>query len=282
MVNNLIETNKLSYQYCRDNYEQINAICSPLVSLGIDYFAYIKILEDGRFFNIVNNLSLLEKWLFTSGGFGNIIKTFYEKPEPKSYILTPYDEVALRKDRTISLLNHYHINSSFNIFKRDNFGCLTGYHFYSTSNDPLFSRFYLEHIHILEHFSAYFDIKARNLIDLADKSKFANFYEKVNIPNNFNEKDILNNKINQFLLDTHLPHASLDCKKGKIKLTPRQEQCLYYLSQGQTFKQIGRFLGLSPRTIEFYFSRLKEKSGYKSREELIVQFNKSALSSKNC
>ncbi len=57
--------------------------------------------------------------------------------------------------------------------------------------------------------------------------------------------------------------------ESATNLSKRQIQCLYYLIRGYTAKQIGKSLGLSNKTVEFYFSNLKKKLGCNSRMELI-------------
>jgi DNA-binding CsgD family transcriptional regulator len=59
---------------------------------------------------------------------------------------------------------------------------------------------------------------------------------------------------------------------GKYKnyyLTKREAECLICLARGYTLKQIGRTLGVSPRTIEDHIERLKGKLRCRSRSDLI-------------
>jgi DNA-binding CsgD family transcriptional regulator len=55
----------------------------------------------------------------------------------------------------------------------------------------------------------------------------------------------------------------------KYKLTARQLDCLYYLVQGKTAKQIANLLQLSYRTVEHHISAIKTKYRCGSRSELI-------------
>jgi DNA-binding CsgD family transcriptional regulator len=273
-MDSLIEVNKTALEYCKVVNKQLNSICEPLFNLGLHYFNYFKLLKDGRFLLFFTDVELTEKWLTKLGGFGDITKTLFEKKEPKSYFCASFDENSLKKDPTVALLSDHGITSEFAILKRDNCGSLTGCGFFSTNKDPLFSRFYIESIPLLEHFLQYFELKAKNLINPPDDKLFANFHQKFNISMQLEETNTHKNKINQFLLETKLPGTILKCKTGDIRLTNREEECLFHLSLGKTFKEIGHSLGLSPRTIEYYFNRLKERSGYQSREELIILFNK--------
>jgi DNA-binding CsgD family transcriptional regulator len=275
-MHSLNEENKFLYSYCESTHDNFKKICDPIFSFGIDYFCYTKIMRDGRFITLFNNLNFLQDWLFQPGGFGDVVITCYEQPEPKSYILSPYDELTLQKDRTFSLLKRYQIANSFNIFKRHQ-GEIVGYHFYSKNNSPIFPGFYINNIPLLEHFISYFEEKAKDMIDVTDESKLGNFYQKLNIPINFPESEFTDHKIKQFLSKTQTPQKIIKKNREELRITKREGQCLYHLSSGNTFKEIGKILNLSPRTVEFYINNLKEKSGYKSKEELIVGYNYSPL-----
>lgn len=52
-------------------------------------------------------------------------------------------------------------------------------------------------------------------------------------------------------------------------LTERQMDCLFFLIQGMTMKQIATSLNLAPKTIEHYLEAIKQKLGCRSRTELI-------------
>jgi DNA-binding CsgD family transcriptional regulator len=54
-----------------------------------------------------------------------------------------------------------------------------------------------------------------------------------------------------------------------IKLTDREAECLFYLLRGKTAKQIARYLGISHRTIEEYFEKLRIKFDASNKYELI-------------
>lgn len=85
---------------------------------------------------------------------------------------------------------------------------------------------------------------------------------------------LLNEKIEYFLRTTYTPSLFIKNKNDEMHITKRETECLYYLSQGKTYKEIARSLDLSPRTIEFYTKNLKEHSGYKTRAELIMYHNR--------
>jgi DNA-binding NarL/FixJ family response regulator len=68
---------------------------------------------------------------------------------------------------------------------------------------------------------------------------------------------------------------NLDANADFYNISNRQKQCLNYLAQGLSAKNIGKELNLSPRTVEAYIESLKLKFKCKNKTLLIVKFVKS-------
>tara|TARA_B100000424_G_C22593010_1_gene332155 strand:- start:37 stop:447 length:411 start_codon:yes stop_codon:yes gene_type:complete len=60
-------------------------------------------------------------------------------------------------------------------------------------------------------------------------------------------------------------------------LTQREAECAYYLCQGLTMKRIAHCLALSPRTVEFYIKRMREKLNVVNKSHLIQRLNNSTF-----
>ncbi len=100
---------------------------------------------------------------------------------------------------------------------------------------------------------------------------------------------LLNDLINQHVLNYHcryLPQDEtnenseptekkplqqrIDLPNGHY-LTQREAECISLAMQGMTMKMIGLHLDLSPRTIEYYLKRVKERMGCRTKKELVNQ-----------
>lgn len=53
-------------------------------------------------------------------------------------------------------------------------------------------------------------------------------------------------------------------------LTAREAECIYFLMQGNTMKQVARVLNLSHRTVEFYLNNVKDKMGMRKKTEVLA------------
>ena len=57
-------------------------------------------------------------------------------------------------------------------------------------------------------------------------------------------------------------------------LTHREAGCVFYIMNGYTIKKTAKALELSPRTVEFYLKRIKEKLCCNTRIQLICLLTK--------
>ncbi len=74
-----------------------------------------------------------------------------------------------------------------------------------------------------------------------------------------NKKFISNENVSYYLTKSH----------GKLNLTARQVECLYYLLRGKSFSEIGLLLAISKRTVEDHVERIKDKLSCRNKQELI-------------
>jgi two-component system response regulator FixJ len=72
--------------------------------------------------------------------------------------------------------------------------------------------------------------------------------------------------------DVHLPairSGTSLAAGGFAQLTPRERQVLQLIADGQSNKQAGRQLGISPRTVEVHRARVMEKLGARNTADLM-------------
>lgn len=58
-------------------------------------------------------------------------------------------------------------------------------------------------------------------------------------------------------------------KFNEIKLSSREAECLFFMLRGKTVKLIAKYLGISPRTVEEFVAKLKNKFNAENKYELI-------------
>lgn len=60
-------------------------------------------------------------------------------------------------------------------------------------------------------------------------------------------------------------------------LTPRQAECLAWVEAGKTAWEIGRILGISPRTVEGYLAKSYERLGVTTKVQAVVRARRLGL-----
>jgi len=70
---------------------------------------------------------------------------------------------------------------------------------------------------------------------------------------------------------------TFSCNSYHAKITRREVQCVSLIAQGYSQKEIGRILGISPRTVEFHLTQIRLKFNNPSKLELLMKFNASPL-----
>ncbi|MFJ3922114.1 response regulator transcription factor [Streptomyces sp. NPDC090022] len=66
-----------------------------------------------------------------------------------------------------------------------------------------------------------------------------------------------------------MPHTTLSTPTlSPAALTPREQEVLAHLAQGDTYRMIARRMGLSPHTVDTYLRRLRNKTGAVNRTQL--------------
>jgi FixJ family two-component response regulator len=78
--------------------------------------------------------------------------------------------------------------------------------------------------------------------------------------------DALNQDVHPGAMPSHRRAVEV---RGFAQLTPREREVLQLIAQGQSNKEAGRELGISPRTIEVHRARVMEKLGAKNTADLM-------------
>jgi DNA-binding CsgD family transcriptional regulator len=72
-----------------------------------------------------------------------------------------------------------------------------------------------------------------------------------------------------YLIEEHAPPGPAEL--GKLGLTPRQSEVLYWIAQGKTNAEIAIILGTSPRTVEKHVEQLLERLRVENRVAAAAQ-----------
>jgi len=138
--------------------------------------------------------------------------------------------------------------------------------FCTSADREKINNFYLNNLKLFHAFCLHFREKAAFLLETNDKKHLATFKNSFDIsfqPLGFPVE-------NGITLPFSILHEgySLRTLNGPVKLSKREIECLFHLSQGKSIKEIGRLLNISPRTVETYILSSKRKTGYHNKADL--------------
>jgi LuxR family transcriptional regulator, quorum-sensing system regulator SolR len=138
--------------------------------------------------------------------------------------------------------------------------------FGSTRDNPGIINFYLNNINLLQNFILYFREKASNIIKKAEKQRI--IVPQKNILQNIDFR-VTSDKYRDFIQAISLSSYRLSGEYSYVTLTERESECIKFLFEGKTAKEIGNTLSLSQRTIETYIANIKSKVCCNTKSELL-------------
>lgn len=234
----------------------VKDICAPLVDcLGIPIFAYGSIESDGRYVNLTN--------------YPKIEEEYYAQ---QLYLDDPHvSHPLLLRSGTISIPVTYNPEYMQKILKQSQVGQLllilqcseqrVEAFFFGLKSDEsnahtrLFNCFDL-----LQRFTRYFKREAAPIIERARREQF-------------NAREVKGKVFTEAVLSTPLANKDPQIQRFLKMMTPltaREMQCLELFKEGKTAQMTGAILGLSQRTVEYYFDNIKNKLGCSSKTDLLT------------
>jgi len=261
MVNQIDITNESAFLYTQAVRPQIIDICDPLKCFNMKNFGYLKIFTNSAYLRLGSTPLEYQKRFLK---IPTLTKTLEEPAHQctkstDTYFIWP---TKITKDPIISLAHEYNIWHGVTIYYK-NFDHIELFSFsFDCSHDDK-TNFFINNVECLTQFSQYFKLKARHLINCSDQRRLAMF------------KDGLDLK----MFDD--PTLSQEKNQEKpIKFSKQENNCIKFLAQGRTMKEVGRILNLSPRTVESYIRNIKNKTGLNYKSQIVDLFwnNKSNIS----
>ena len=270
------EINALALEYSKSAVSLVTDLSSPFLNaIGANTFLYGRIFYNGKYILLSNNIEWVECWY---QNINTIQNTFLQKKLQNTLLggepLYSLWATAHLKDHLMKIHNRCGIWHGFDISYRLE-DSVEGWCFTSIKEQEKKNQFYLNNLKLFHRFCLYFREKAASLLDIKEKSQLAVFKEASDI--SFHPTPPFEEDVNVLLNLLPLDGYSLKTPQGSIKLTKRELECLYCLSRGKTAKEIGRFLNISPRTVETYCTNLKNKTNYHNLSEFADIFMDNVL-----
>lgn len=251
-----------SFHYMSDVFD----ITHPFFkNMNLSFFGHVTVYPNGEYSFLCNKHGWAEKILaeekLPPGGFvfyDQIVDTVVFPSMDKSNIFGWSDEITLNSRDEYNILNPMLIMQKYD----DHYEA-----FMFDVHDKNAYEKYVGCFDIFEQFMHYYKDSAKKMLKKVRQQplRVANQYlvpSEKTAPIPTNTKNILSTlpSVKRY----YLKHGSID-----IVLSKKEYYCLSLLAHGKQLKRIASELGISLRTVETYFERLKKKLNLTSRNELL-------------
>lgn len=230
--------------------QDMEAICSSFfASSGLSYFQYYRCYDDGSVFALLNNTKTLKRFIeldFPS------MSSFKESDRNKDSYWFMWDEELPWLPVQIGRENGVHHGLSY-IRRTQNYFDMIGFGMSSEVSNA--GSYYMSNIDKLKGFVAYFEKEHGEIIKHAQENKL--IFRENN--RDINYSDLCLGKNHRFEIKTSY---------GISYLTPQELFSLRLRNQGLSYKDIGRVLEISPRSVETYLQRIKLRTGITNFRDL--------------
>jgi DNA-binding CsgD family transcriptional regulator len=250
-------------------------ICQPLFSsCGINNFVYIEIDSNGKYTYLNSSPEYYEKIVESK-----LIDVFPERLINKEFSLGNHLSInrqgfvkELFYGELDSINTHFNMENFLfqtNVIKRNNNSSIQIVRFGGDANDKLLNNYYLNNLSTLTGFLKNVSFRMNLFLENADKLEL-NAKDKQSVVkriNTFIKSSDKSDKKNSLIIE--LPCAHADGRMNKIELTHKEQLIISLTLKGFTAKDIGKAIHHSPKTIEKYFSILKDKLDCKSKLHIL-------------
>ena len=248
-----------------NNATSVNEIITPLRSVGIVGVFYTRIYPDGTIINLANDADWTEFY------FNQLFSGIYKNKDivDQFFIYSGASLWALNSQNPIwqDAKSYFGYENGVTLIE-DKQDFREAFCFYSTSNNHAMNHFYINQIDTIKKMKQYFLSQSVALIQQAERERLLNthpVFSKISDLSlrheEFSGKNIISS-ICVFHKKTGLP----------IQLSPQRSQCLLYLMEGKSTKEIAQVMNLSSKTVDHYLEFLRKELDCRSSKELIIHY----------
>ena len=256
-----MEANKLNLlQFTKNIVNELQLAQAILSKYGITSIGYSRFYTD-KCIRVSNNFEWMKFYIEKdilhkhSDRYRNELEMIGER---KSYMLLRSQDQGSKK--ITNLMNKYNIDNVCSLYiKHDDYIEMFG--FSTDVGKPNISNFYINNEKILFQYTLF--LKERLYPNL--NSHLNQIYLPFSILLK-NENTAYEQNLLSFTKNTSLKRIYL---KDSLFITIQEYNCLYYLSIGNSYKEIANKLNLSSKTVETHINFAKHKLGHLCKSDLI-------------
>lgn len=230
----------------------VSTACKPfLQQFGFSYFQYLRCFADGSFSALINDTRVFD-YFQTFNNIPLVYSSFTAQHENAHTYWFLWDE-ELPKFPVNLARDEFNVHHGLTLVRRTK-------NYYDMIAVALphwqmnAGSFYINKLAAIEKFIQAFDDQHHDIIQAMTKNPIA-------LPNKSRD-------INYKAICLKDGRFTVRGRYGLTYVTTQELTCLRLLAFGAAYKEIARHLRVSPRTIETYINRVKQRTGYHTRAEL--------------
>lgn len=243
-------------------------ICQPLFNTSpIKAFCYVRFYKDNTSFGILTS----KKWLI------HHFSLRYDLGPPKHLVNFNKAKssciISENETNSLDMLKSYHyaLNLAYPFYTLENNKDYIDMYMYcldASLNSSSGVNFYLNNVEVLEKFNLYFKHKASNLIDNCDRNRMV--LSKEAIPSFMKNDQHINYNLVEY--NVRFDNDRNENRYNKLQLlSNRESECVKFILQGYSAKEIAKELAISYRTVETFIFRIKGKYNVRKISELVAK-----------
>ena len=226
---------------CLKVTNDIQMICNPLFTCTpINYFNFVRVYPDGSRLTLCTQTDWME-YYFKNDLYNSSVFIINKECLENRYF---FHHAHIDNSVIQIAASGFNVCYGFAIIKKHK-NYIDFYHFATSRDKVEIYNFYLNNLNILERFALFFEEKAHNLI--CSVKPYRPEIQKINT---LIEPATPTNPNKEFIKATHFKKIFLD-RQNNLYITYREAECLYFLLNGFTAKEIAKHTNLSSRTGSF-------------------------------
>jgi DNA-binding CsgD family transcriptional regulator len=250
------------------NIRDMENFSSILTAIDISLFLHLRINKQNKFFILSNNNLIKEKIINSNGRIGTMLASLATssvcgklsvalwQSYENDFLLEESNKLGIGNGISIALPFHEYID----IFS-----------FASAIDNVKINSFYLNYFWLLKRVIVFYRIKNKRMIESTMHSPMFDLFEKVEFYNlAISEKSSSMKCIRNKILPREISIKTATSKK--IKLSEKETAYLLLLLEGKSAYSIAKELNVSQRSVEHTLDKVKIKTGYASKVELLASF----------
>jgi DNA-binding CsgD family transcriptional regulator len=261
-------TDRSLLSYNANFLKQIQELCKPLETyLGINHFGYLKVYKNLQYFYVSNDLGVTSDYLLNVKDSNIFYKNYLSESNnlDTKYILWP-DQA---ENYSMELyLKHGFWNGLTALKLNEN--DVEMWWFATDPNNVLIQNFYKDHLDILQRYIHYFNKKLKQFakVDHTNLAVYTKGFD-FNIPlvNDNAYPDA--SQVSAFVNHLFPRGVATYSTNGIIQLTNSEIKCLRLIAECYSAKEVAQKLNISERTVESHLARIRYKSGYNLKSDIV-------------